>query len=513
MSSTAKFTPNQQSQHSAQQQQILNSTESTKTPKWLAVDSVVQLLGNPSSQTSCTLYLETVTGIPTRSYVHRDLIYDKSKSLLQQWWAPMGNSNITNNAYNNTQFIAAVGVLEDDSEILWKPNSTLSHRMTCSVNGVAPTLTVTFPQAVSSANYLTLALRSTTFSGIKSYDVLVDATSYRVDCSQPDAWGVLSNVPAGSTILIQPSSPTDVQAGDVFYLAPVWVTSSPVDSAETDAFEFANYVPAWQVVDADITKRLMDQVGTDYTSAASRVISYGSAKPTTRHTGDLWVDSSSTPTMMICINGDFYPSDDPDTVKLFNVLATTLDLSAVQNGLDQVQADQVTNTQVLNGVQTNLNQAQIDLYQPGGKVDLIQTTLTGVQDDASTAVQNANAAGQQALDAYNTAQQASLDAKKAGAVVHIDSSRGLLFKQNTISTVLSVSIFKGDQVISDILALQAAYGAGAYLEWQWQRDEENAFGTISSSDSRIGSGGFTFTLSPDDVATKVVFRCTVNGDI
>lgn len=100
------------------------------------------------------------------------------------------------------------------------------------------------------------------------------------------------------------------------------------------------------------------------------------------------------------------------------------------------------------------------------------------------------------------------------AVVRIDSSKGTMFKADTgVNTVLNVSVFKGDQVISDLTALRAAYGPGAYLEWQWQRLNEDTYGLILASDSRLSNGGFTFTLTPADVDTKVVFRCAVHtGD-
>lgn len=92
-------------------------------------------------------------------------------------------------------------------------------------------------------------------------------------------------------------------------------------------------------------------------------------------------------------------------------------------------------------------------------------------------------------------------------VLRIDSSRGTVFKNNAVSTVLSAVIYKGSKRITDITALREEYGASAYLEWQWQRMGETTFGTILSTDDRIGQDGFTFTLSPEDVDTKVVFMC------
>ena len=92
-------------------------------------------------------------------------------------------------------------------------------------------------------------------------------------------------------------------------------------------------------------------------------------------------------------------------------------------------------------------------------------------------------------------------------VLRIDSSRGTVFKNNAVSTVLSAVIYRGGERITDIDTLHNTFGSGAYIQWSWQRMDENRFGVISSSDSRIGDGGFTFTLSPDDVDTKITFMC------
>lgn len=91
--------------------------------------------------------------------------------------------------------------------------------------------------------------------------------------------------------------------------------------------------------------------------------------------------------------------------------------------------------------------------------------------------------------------------------LRIDSSRGTVFKNNAVSTVLSAVIYRGSQRITDIDSLHAAMGTGAYLQWKWQRLDDDTFGVISASDSRIGNGGFTLTLTPDDVDTKVTFMC------
>lgn len=92
-------------------------------------------------------------------------------------------------------------------------------------------------------------------------------------------------------------------------------------------------------------------------------------------------------------------------------------------------------------------------------------------------------------------------------LLRIDSSRGTVFKNSQVSTVLSVVIYRGADRIADIQSLRRVFGPGAYLQWKWQRMGEDRYSIISSDDSRIGDGGFTFTLTPADVDTKVNFMC------
>ena len=98
------------------------------------------------------------------------------------------------------------------------------------------------------------------------------------------------------------------------------------------------------------------------------------------------------------------------------------------------------------------------------------------------------------------------------AVLRIDSSRGTVFKDNNVSTVLSVSIHYGKQIIENITMLRATFGATAHLQWEWLRMDEDRYGIISADDTRLSNGGFTLTLGPSDVDVKVTFRCALITD-
>lgn len=97
-------------------------------------------------------------------------------------------------------------------------------------------------------------------------------------------------------------------------------------------------------------------------------------------------------------------------------------------------------------------------------------------------------------------------------LLRIESSRGTVFKNNAISTVLSVVIYHGKDRITDIDKLHEVYGSSAYIQWKWQKLDEEEYGIISSADSRMSNDGFSFTLSPDDVDTKVTFMCELITD-
>lgn len=93
------------------------------------------------------------------------------------------------------------------------------------------------------------------------------------------------------------------------------------------------------------------------------------------------------------------------------------------------------------------------------------------------------------------------------AVLRIDSSRGNLFKQNNVDTVLTVAIHYGSEIITTYSAMTTVFGAGSYLQWEYKLYNANTWNIILSSDSRLSDHGFRFTLSPSDVDTKITFQC------
>ena len=92
-------------------------------------------------------------------------------------------------------------------------------------------------------------------------------------------------------------------------------------------------------------------------------------------------------------------------------------------------------------------------------------------------------------------------------LLRIDSSRGTVFKNDSISTVLSAVIYNGSNRITGIDDLHSIFGSGAYLQWYWQKVDDETFGVISSGDSMIGNNGFTLTIAANQVDTKVTFMC------
>lgn len=84
------------------------------------------------------------------------------------------------------------------------------------------------------------------------------------------------------------------------------------------------------------------------------------------------------------------------------------------------------------------------------------------------------------------------------------SSNGLIIKNSSASTTISVEVQKGSLVITDMATLREAYNSeDAYIVWKTKQASDADYTTVNSSDPRITDSGFKFTLSPSDIAGSV----------
>ena len=105
------------------------------------------------------------------------------------------------------------------------------------------------------------------------------------------------------------------------------------------------------------------------------------------------------------------------------------------------------------------------------------------------------------------AQGAQGEAGEDATTLKIDSSRGVLFKSNNFSTVLTVTLYKGGRTITNATDMINEYGSLAHLQWYWRKYNDNNWSSMMSTDSHISNNGFTLTVTPDDVDEKIVFKC------
>ena len=195
-------------------------------------------------------------------------------------------------------------------------------------------------------------------------------------------------------------------------------------------------------------------------------------------------------------------SDVGETLDLSSNEGINLTVQGINANIDRLRAAAVSNVQVLYALGSSSRTAPIGGWSAeapdweDGKFmwqKTVTTYATGtVEESEPTCLTGA--------------------AGEAATTLRIDSSRGTVFKNNAVSTVLSAVIYHGSQRIADITALRNTFGAGAYLQWSWQRMDEDRYGIISANDARLSHDGFQFTLSAVDVDTKVTFMCELMTD-
>ena len=186
------------------------------------------------------------------------------------------------------------------------------------------------------------------------------------------------------------------------------------------------------------------------------------------------IDAGQTDSGRIILETSITASD-INTTNLLGTFALINDIDAARIDVDQLFARQA----FIDKLNTSIIQSQ----------DFIELVVGKVDESVDEAMEDATP-----------------------AVLHIDSSRGTVFKDNQVATVLSVSVHYGKQIIENLTALRATFGATAHLQWEWLRMDEDRYGIISADDTRLSDGGFRLTLGPADVDVKVTFRCALITD-
>lgn len=91
------------------------------------------------------------------------------------------------------------------------------------------------------------------------------------------------------------------------------------------------------------------------------------------------------------------------------------------------------------------------------------------------------------------------------SLLQIDSSGGFFFDDSTWETLLTVTVTKGTQQITDIDDLRGAYGSTAALAWYELQDGE--YVRIPADDSRISDDGFSLSISATSIDSATTYKC------
>lgn len=128
---------------------------------------------------------------------------------------------------------------------------------------------------------------------------------------------------------------------------------------------------------------------------------------------------------------------------------------------------------------------------------------------ASDVTNNIDTAKTTAADAKTTADSVVERADNGefdAVTIYLHSSAGTAFKNDKISTILSVVIYHGGKTITDKTGLINEFGSGAYLEWSVRKFGDSSFTAIISTDSHFSNDGFSYTVGSEDINTQAVFN-------
>lgn len=94
-------------------------------------------------------------------------------------------------------------------------------------------------------------------------------------------------------------------------------------------------------------------------------------------------------------------------------------------------------------------------------------------------------------------------------LLQITSSAGTAFKNSAAATVLSVTVIRGGEAVTDSAALRAAFGEGASLSWS-ERRMGGEWEAVGPADPRLSDGGFMLSVNAGDVGSQAVFSCELS---
>lgn len=147
-----------------------------------------------------------------------------------------------------------------------------------------------------------------------------------------------------------------------------------------------------------------------------------------------------------------------------------------------------------------------------GGGDRTRIDVDNAVSDASQAVSDAS----QAVDTAATAKQsadAAVAETKDLVTLRIDSSRGTVFKNSEVSTVLTVRCYKRGAEITTREGLRDALGdQTARIRWWVLREGDESWVSLADSDHMLTDDGFTLTVKPDDVTVKCTFKAEIVTD-
>lgn len=147
-----------------------------------------------------------------------------------------------------------------------------------------------------------------------------------------------------------------------------------------------------------------------------------------------------------------------------------------------------------------------------GGGDRTRIDVDNAVSDASQAVDTAGQAADTAATAKQSADKAIAETKDL-VTLRIDSSRGTVFKNSEVSTVLTVRCYKRGQELTTLTALrQAMLDATARIRWYVLREGDTDWVSLADSDPMLSNDGFTLTVTPDDVTVKCTFKAEIVTD-